>query len=175
MLTDGTVLNVITWLQRQNLIASPLRCVPCNRGMELAERNPNPVDGYPYQRGRRAGDKVWVFGVISSEHRVLLPGSEVHTDDWAAYSNLHLYVPNVTMHREGIIGSDGVRLLTFSPLSPLSFAVYFLSLLRNDTRRVRWPLATATRLHRIRWNPFAHIFLSLLNSTLLYIFKYLAN
>ena len=47
MLTDGTVLNVITWLQRQNLIASPLRCVPCNRGMELAERNPNPVDGYP--------------------------------------------------------------------------------------------------------------------------------
>ena len=106
---------------------------------------------------------------------VLLPGSEVHTDDWAAYSNLHLYVPNVTMHREGIIGSDGVRLLTFSPLSPLYFAVYFLSLLRNDTRRVRWPLATATRLHRIRWNPFAHIFHSLLNSTLLYIFKYLAN
>ena len=46
MLTDGTVLNVITWLQRQNLIASPLRSVPCNRGMELAERNPNPVDGY---------------------------------------------------------------------------------------------------------------------------------
>ena len=46
MLTDGPVLNVITWLQRQNLIASPLRCVPCNRGMELAERNPNPVDGY---------------------------------------------------------------------------------------------------------------------------------
>ena len=79
------------------------------------------------------------------------------------------------MHREGIIGSDGVRLLTFSPLSPLYFAVYFLSLLRNDTRRVRWPLATATRLHRIRWNPFAHIFHSLLNSTLLYIFKYLAN
>ena len=89
--------------------------------------------------------------------RVLLPGSEVHTHDWAAYRNLHLYVPNVTMHREGIIGSDGVRLLTFSPLSPLYFAVYFLSLLRNDTRRVRWPLATATRLHRIRWNPFAHI------------------
>ena len=30
-LTDGPVLNVITWLQRQNLIASPLRCVPCNK------------------------------------------------------------------------------------------------------------------------------------------------
>ena len=65
---------------------------------------------------------VWVFGVISTEHsscrgyfqvvrrrdrrklsnilqRVLLPGSEVHTDDRAAYRNLHLYVPNVTMHR----------------------------------------------------------------------------
>ena len=102
--------------------------------------------------------------------RVLLPGSEVHTDDWAAYRNLHLYVPNVTMHREGIIGSDGVRLLKFSPLSPLNFAVYFLSLLRNDTRRVRWPLDTATRLHRIRWSPFIHIFHFLLYSTLPYIF-----
>ena len=46
MLTDGPVLNVITWLQRQNLIASPLRCVPYNRGIELVERNPDHVDGY---------------------------------------------------------------------------------------------------------------------------------
>ena len=75
-----------------------------------------------YQRGRRARDDVWVFGVISTEHRpcrgyfevvrrrdratltqilrrVLLPGSEIHTDDWAAYRNLHLHVPNVTVHR----------------------------------------------------------------------------
>ena len=31
--------------------------------------------------------------------RVLLPGSEVHTNDWAAYRNLHVHVPNVTVHR----------------------------------------------------------------------------
>ena len=31
--------------------------------------------------------------------RVLLPDSEVHTDDWAAYRNLHVHVPNVTVHR----------------------------------------------------------------------------
>ncbi|XP_068747407.1 uncharacterized protein [Montipora capricornis] len=75
-----------------------------------------------YQRGRRAQNDVWVFGVICTDHqpcrgyfqvvarrdrhtltqiiqRVLLPGSEVHTDDWAAYRNLHHYVPNVTVHR----------------------------------------------------------------------------
>ena len=46
MFTDGPVLNVITWLQRQNLIASPMRCVSCNRGMELAERNPDHVYSY---------------------------------------------------------------------------------------------------------------------------------
>ena len=72
-----------------------------------------------YERGRRARDDVWVFGVISTEYspcrgyfcvierrdratltqilqRVLLPGSEVHSDDWAAYRNLHIHVPNVT-------------------------------------------------------------------------------
>ncbi|XP_044180040.1 uncharacterized protein LOC122961488 [Acropora millepora] len=75
-----------------------------------------------YERGRRARDDVWVFGVISTEYspcrdyfcvverrdratltqilqRVLLPGSEVHSDDWAAYRNLHVQVPNVTVHR----------------------------------------------------------------------------
>lgn len=31
--------------------------------------------------------------------RVLLPGSEVHSDDWAAYRNLPRYVANVTAHR----------------------------------------------------------------------------
>ena len=31
--------------------------------------------------------------------RVPLPGSEVHIDDWAAYRNLHVHVPNVTVHR----------------------------------------------------------------------------
>ena len=31
--------------------------------------------------------------------RVLLPGAEVHTDDWGAYRNLHHHVPNITVHR----------------------------------------------------------------------------
>ena len=31
--------------------------------------------------------------------RVLLPGSEVHSDDWGAYHNLVRHVPNVTVHR----------------------------------------------------------------------------
>lgn len=31
--------------------------------------------------------------------RVLLPGSEVHSDDWAAYRNLPRHVPNVSVHR----------------------------------------------------------------------------
>ena len=29
----------------------------------------------------------------------LLPGAEVHTDDWGAYRNLHHHVPNITVHR----------------------------------------------------------------------------
>ena len=75
-----------------------------------------------YQRGRRARNDQWVFGVISTEHipcrgyfqvvrsrsrailtqimqRVLLPGSEVHTDDWASYRNLPRHVANVRVHR----------------------------------------------------------------------------
>ena len=41
----------------------------------------------------------------------------------------------------------------FPPLSLLYFATYFLSLSRTNTRSVRYTLATATRLHRIRWSP----------------------
>ena len=75
-----------------------------------------------YQRGRRARNDQWVFEVISTEHipcrgyfqvvrsrsravltqimqRVLLPGSEVHTDDWASYRNLARHVANVRVHR----------------------------------------------------------------------------
>ena len=75
-----------------------------------------------YQRGRRARGGLWVFGVISTKHRpcrgyyqvvprrkrailtqilqrVLLPGSEVHYDDWAAYHHLARHAPNVVLHR----------------------------------------------------------------------------
>ena len=45
------------------------------------------------------------------------------------------------------------------PPPPLFFlAVNFLRLSRTDTRRVRWILATAIRLHRIRWSLLADIF-----------------
>lgn len=91
---------------------------------------------FQYQRGRRAGNgPCWVFGVISTEHipcrgyfqvvqrrdratlcqilqRVLLPGSEVHTDDWAAYRNLHRHVPNVTVHRSVVHQDNFVDPLT---------------------------------------------------------------
>ena len=30
--------------------------------------------------------------------RVLLPGSEIRADNWGAHRNLHLYVPNITIH-----------------------------------------------------------------------------
>ena len=80
------------------------------------------IDPFQYHCGRRARDDIWVFGVISTEHspcrgyfqivpwcdratltpilsRVLLPGLEVHTNDWAAYRNLAAHVPNVSVHR----------------------------------------------------------------------------
>ncbi|XP_068711880.1 uncharacterized protein [Montipora foliosa] len=88
-----------------------------------------------YQRGRRARNDAWVFGVVSTEHspcrgyfkvvrrrnrgtltqilqRVLLPGSQVHTDDWPAYRNLHLHVPNVTVHRTVVHQNNFVDPLT---------------------------------------------------------------
>ncbi|KAK3746333.1 hypothetical protein QZH41_012485 [Actinostola sp. cb2023] len=75
-----------------------------------------------YNRGRRPRD-AWVFGVISTEYQpargyyqvvngrdratllpilelCLNPGSIVHSDDWAAYGNLHRLLPNhVAEHR----------------------------------------------------------------------------
>lgn len=88
-----------------------------------------------YQRGRRARNDAWVFGVLSTEtspcrgyfkvvrrrdrrtltqilQRVLLPGSEVHTDDWAAYRNLDVHVPNVTVHRTVVHQNNFVDPLT---------------------------------------------------------------
>ena len=73
-------------------------------------------------RGRRARRDNWVFGVVSTAYspargyfevvdrrdratlmpilqRVLLPGTEVHSDDWGAYSNLPAHAPTVQTHR----------------------------------------------------------------------------
>ncbi|XP_068680512.1 uncharacterized protein [Montipora foliosa] len=88
-----------------------------------------------HNRGRRARDDVWVFGVLSTEHspcrgyfqvvqsrdratltqilqRVLLPGSEVHSDDWGAYRNLAHHVPNVAVHRTVVHRDNFVDPLT---------------------------------------------------------------
>ena len=45
-LSNGPISDLISWLQRENLIADPLRCLPCNRGMVLDERDANHIDGY---------------------------------------------------------------------------------------------------------------------------------
>ena len=45
-LSNGPISDLIIWLQREILLADPLRCLPCNRGMVLAERDGNHVDGY---------------------------------------------------------------------------------------------------------------------------------
>ena len=45
----------------------------------------------------------------------------------------------------------------FPPPPLLYLALYFLRLSWANTRRVRWPLAMVTRLHRIQWSPFADI------------------
>jgi len=46
ILSNGPVLGLIRWLQGHNLLANPLRCVPCNRAMDLNERNDDHVDGF---------------------------------------------------------------------------------------------------------------------------------
>ena len=47
-------------------------------------------------------DRASIIPIIQ---QVLLPGSEVHTDDFASYHNLPVHVPNVTRHRV-VIHSD---------------------------------------------------------------------
>ena len=44
--SNGPILELIRLLQGQNLLANPLRCRPCNRAVELTERNEDHVDGY---------------------------------------------------------------------------------------------------------------------------------
>lgn len=45
-LANGPVLGLIGWLQGQNCLANPLRCIPCNQAMDITERNDGHVDGY---------------------------------------------------------------------------------------------------------------------------------
>ena len=48
-LCNGPILQIIQWLQRRNLLASPLRCAACNQAMQLTARNPDHVDGFHWQ------------------------------------------------------------------------------------------------------------------------------
>ena len=68
------------------------------------------------------------------------------------------------------IGCDGVRLPTFSTPSSTILCCIFTKSLANWLAAVRWILATTTRLHRIRWSPFADISHPLFNYALLYIY-----
>ena len=44
-LEQGSVLNVIHWLQIRNLPTNPLRCAQCNNAMDVKEINDGHVDG----------------------------------------------------------------------------------------------------------------------------------
>ena len=45
-LANGPVIHLINWLQGENLLTNPLRCLLCNIAMAMAERNEDHVDGY---------------------------------------------------------------------------------------------------------------------------------
>lgn len=45
-LVNGPIIEMITWQQGKNIIANPLRCVPCNAGMALTEGKESHVDGF---------------------------------------------------------------------------------------------------------------------------------
>ena len=53
----------------------------------------SPCRGY-FQVVRRRDQ-----GTLTQILQRVLPRSEVHTDGWGAYRNLHLHVPNVTVHQ----------------------------------------------------------------------------
>lgn len=46
IVSNGPVLGLIRWLQGQNLLANPLRCIPCNQAMDLNERNDDHMGGF---------------------------------------------------------------------------------------------------------------------------------
>ena len=124
----------------------------------------------------------WILATATRLHRIRWsPFADIFHPLLSYYSNLAVYLltlsRTVSRRSDGLlprqpvsIGSDGVRLPTFStPSSALPCRIFTKSL-ANCLAAVRWTLATATRLHRIRWCPFADIFHPLLSYTLPYIY-----
>ena len=112
---------------------------------------------------KKSGPKIRPWGTPCSIGASTLPYISNSPAKW------HAAMSDGLLPRQPVsIGSDGVRLATFStPFTILCLAEYFLSLSRTDTQWVRWPLVTATCLHQIRWRPFADIFHLLPYSNLL--------
>ncbi|KAL9982603.1 hypothetical protein ACROYT_G004667 [Oculina patagonica] len=48
-IANGPIIELIRWLQGENLLANPSRCIPCNQAMVLIERNQNHVDGFQWK------------------------------------------------------------------------------------------------------------------------------
>ena len=80
---------------------------------------------FQYNRGRRAARDKWVFGIVTTEFspargyfevvdrrdvatlhpviaRCIQPGTEIHTDDWAAYRNIDRQINDVGAH-QGVV------------------------------------------------------------------------
>ena len=63
-------------------------------GVITISTDSSPCKGYYQVVNRR--NRAALSRIIQ---RVLLPGSELHTDDWAGYANISQYAPNVARHR----------------------------------------------------------------------------
>lgn len=71
----------------------PTECSPCRGSYQVVPRR----------------DRATLCGILQ---RVLLPGSEVHTDDWGTYRNWIRYVANVVVHRTVVHQNNFVDPLT---------------------------------------------------------------
>ena len=80
---------------------------------------------------------------------VLLPGSEVHSDDWGAYRNLVRYVPNVTVHRTVVQKDNFVDPPFRSPYPRSRIGVVSIEVSRKAWER--YPSCWYTRIFKL-WN-----------------------
>ena len=64
-ISNGPAVELIWWLQGRNLLANPLRCVPCNQLMELTQRKANHMDGYMWCVKYRWISLLYARGLIA--------------------------------------------------------------------------------------------------------------